>query len=108
MLEEICLIKNARLIHEWTIVYITGILFAFIGVVAIYIAVSHDYPKMFANCRQQIAWIALGQLSVWLSCYSIKISLANHAILICVRIGIDGATTYFYSSELVINRSKTG
>ena len=75
--------------HFWTIhldYSIIGIVFALlmIGILSVYVAVSHDYPQMvWPFLGQQLAWIGVGCV----------ISLENHTLSLSIRFGLDGSSS---------------
>lgn len=75
----------------------------FIGVVAIYIAVSHDYPKnVWPIVGQQIAWIALGTvISLVIMLFNTKFLWQITPYLYVFGLALMVLPLIFYSSELV-------
>lgn len=75
----------------------------FIGVVAIYIAVNHDYPKnVWPIVGQQIAWIALGTvISLIVMLFNTKFLWQITPYLYVFGLSLMVLPLIFYSSELV-------
>ena len=68
-----------------------------IGVVAIYIAVSHDYPhNIWPILGQQLAWIVLGiVISFVVMFFNTKIFMAGDSLSLCPRSSPHGLTLGF-------------
>ena len=68
-----------------------------IGVVSIYIAVSHDYPhNVWSILGQQLAWIALGiVISFVVMFFNTKFFMAIHPLSLCPWLILIGFTSSF-------------
>ena len=88
--------QSFKLRGDFSLITTVLLLLAF-WVVAVYIAVSNDYPDLvWSILGQQVAWIVLGcMISFVVMLFNTEFFMESNALLVCLWLGLNGLAPLF-------------